>query len=122
MTPDTLLSAAEDAITAWLAAHGATPQPGLVEGYRLLALHRQAAGIASNFLACRETCRELIYQINCASVAADTTERARRLRLADMAGTHLALFVAGSLETAGLGTFCCAARPLHAPDAAQPRS
>ena len=122
MTGETLLVAAEDAIRAWLAAHDAAPEPGEVEGYRLLALHRQAARIAPNFLACRETCRELIYQINCASVAADAAERARRLRLADMAGTHLALFVAGSLETAGLGTFCCAARPLHAPDATQPRS
>ncbi|MGC8476103.1 MAG: hypothetical protein ACP5NP_07095 [Acetobacteraceae bacterium] len=122
MSPESLLSAAEEAVTAWLAAHGAAPEPGEVEGYRLLALHRQAARIAPNFLACRETCRELIYQINCAAAASDPAEHTRRLRLADMAGTHLSLFVAGSLETAGLGTFCCAARPLHAPDAAPLRS
>jgi hypothetical protein len=30
---------------------------------------------------------------------------------------HLALFVGGKLQVAGLGEFCCAARPLRAADA-----
>jgi hypothetical protein len=30
-----------------------------------------------------------------------------------MVAKHLALFVGGKLETAGLGEFCCSSRPLH---------
>ena len=36
-----------------------------VEGFRLLALHRQGARGDPSFNACRETCRELVYHRNC---------------------------------------------------------
>lgn len=114
-----LLAEAEAAIEAWLQAHDRVPTQASVEGYRLLALHRQAARGDASFNACRETCRELIYQCNVALAAEDAAEQAHRLRLAAMVGTHLGLFVAGKLETAGLGTFCCASRPLRAGDAAE---
>ena len=109
-----LLADAQAAVTAWLAAQGAEPTRDEVEGFALLGLHRQAARLDPSFNACRESCRELIYQCNVASAADDPAERARRLRLAAMVGAHIALFVAGKLETAGLGTFCCAARPVRA--------
>jgi hypothetical protein len=40
-------------------------------------------------------------------------DTARRLRLGAMVARHLALFVGGKLEVAGLGEFCCASRPLR---------
>lgn len=44
---------------------------------------------------------------------------ARRVRLAAMVARHLALFIDGKLEVAGLGEFCCSARPLRENEAAQ---
>ena len=111
-----LLADAETAVTAWLTAQGATATHEHVEGFHLLGLHRQAARLDPSFNACRESCRELVYQCNVAAAAEDEAEQARRLRLAAMVGDHIALFVAGKLETAGLGTFCCAARPVRATD------
>ncbi len=114
-----LLADGEAVLEAWLVAHRRRPGAGRVEGYRLLGLHRQAARGVPSFNACRESCRELIYQCNMAVAAEDQAERGRRLRLAAMVGRHLALFVGGKLEEAGLGEFCCSARPLHAaPDMA----
>ena len=108
-----LLAAAGTVLEAWLRAHDKRPTQALLEGFHLLALHRQAARGAPGFNACRESCRELIFQCNMASDAADTAGRARRLRLAAMVATHLALFVAGKLEDAGLGEFCCSSRDLR---------
>lgn len=107
-----MLAIAEAVIVRWLRAHGRTPTEARVEGYRLLALQRQGARRDPTFNACRESCRELIYQCNMAR--AYPAEAARRLRLAAMVCRHLALFVFGKLETAALGEFCCASRPLRA--------
>ncbi len=109
-----LLGFGEATLEAWLAAGQRRPTRARVEGYRLLALHRQAARGVPSFNACRETCRELIYQCNMAKVGEGAAERARRLRLAAMVARHLALFVGGKLEESGLGEFCCSAKPLHA--------
>ncbi len=109
-----LLADAQAAVTAWITAQGSEPTDDAVEGFQLLGLHRQAARLDPSFNACRESCRELIYQCNVASAAEDHAEQDKRLRLAAMVGDHIALFVAGKLETAGLGTFCCAARPVRA--------
>ena len=58
----------------WLASRGQTPDGSLVEGFRLLALHRQGARGEPSFNACRETCRELVYHHNCALLLADGRE------------------------------------------------
>jgi hypothetical protein len=108
-----LIEIGETALESWLAAKGAVPTDGTVEGFRLLALHRQGARGDPSFNACRETCRELAYHYNCARQAADATEAARRLRLGAMVARHLVLFIDGKLETAGLGEFCCSSRPLR---------
>ena len=48
-------------------------------------------------------------------------DTARRLRLGAMVARHLALFIGGKLEVAGLGEFCCSSRPLRQREAtAQP--
>ena len=110
-----LLDIAEAAITAWLHAHDVPPTAGRVEGFRLLALHRQGARVDPSFNACRESCRELIFQCNMAQE--EPVQAARRLRLAAMVCRHLVLFVFGKLGEAALGEFCCAARPLRAAEA-----
>ena len=109
-----LLEAAEAAIGSWLRASGESPTEGEVEGFRLLALHRQGARVDPSFNACRESCRELIYQCNMAQ--ARPTEATQRLRLAAMVCRHLQLFIAGKMENAALGEFCCAAKPLRKTD------
>lgn len=108
-----LLRASESVLEDWLLAHGRAPTAGRVEGFRLLALHRQAAQGDPSFNACRESCRELVYQCNMARAATDTAECARRLRLAAAVATHLGLFIAGKLENARLGEFCCSSRGLR---------
>jgi hypothetical protein len=111
-----LLAISETALTSWLTAKGRTPTDGAVEGFRLLALHRQGARGDPSFNACRETCRELAYGYNCVIAAPSGPDIARRLRLGAMVARHLVLFIDGKLETAGLGEFCCSARPLRAQD------
>jgi hypothetical protein len=108
-----LLAAGEMVLEEWLRAHGQEPTHRRVEGFRLLALHRQAARGEPSFNACRESCRELVFQCNMSVAADDAAGRARRVRLAAMVATHLALFVAGKLEDAGLGEFCCSSRDLR---------
>ncbi len=51
-----------------------------VEGFRLLALHRQGARGDPSFNACRETCRELVYHAIVARML-DGDDAARALRL-----------------------------------------
>ena len=84
------------------------------EGFRLLALHRQGARGDASFNACRETCRELVYHRNLVCLDPEHPDTARRLRLGAMVARHLALFIGGKLEVAGLGEFCCSSRPLRA--------
>jgi hypothetical protein len=108
-----LLALAEMIVEHWLSVSGVTPTTGTVEGFRLLALHRQGARGDASFNACRETCRELVYHHNLVWLDPAHVDTARRLRLGAMVAKHLSLFVGGKLEVAGLGEFCCAARPLR---------
>ncbi len=108
-----LLALGEAILERWLEAHDQRPTPSSVEGFRLLALHRQGARGDASFNACRETCRELVYHHNLVRLDPAHPEVARRLRLGAMVARHLALFVGGKLEVAGLGEFCCASRPLR---------
>ena len=110
---DELLALGEVVLETWVAARGETPTDGTVEGFRLLALHRQGARGEPSFNACRESCRELVYHHNLVRLDPAHRDTARRLRLGTMVARHLALFVGGKLEVAGLGEFCCSARPLR---------
>lgn len=103
----------EQVLEHWIAARGATPTLERREGFRLLALHRQGAKGDPSFNACRETARELVYHYNLVTAAPADVETVRRVRLAALVAKHLCLFVAGKLETAGLGAFCCAAKPVR---------
>ena len=116
-----LLRLGEAILEIWLAAHDVEPTTRTVEGFRLLALHRQGARGEPSFNACRETCRELIYHRNLVILDPAHADTARRLRLGAMVARHLALFIGGKLEIAGLGDFCCSSRPLrqHEATAAQ---
>ena len=115
-----LLDLGEAVLERWLKARGATATRQLSEGFRLLALHRQGAKGEPSFNACRETCRGLVYHYNLVCHEPGHPDTARRLRLAAMVARHLALFVDGKLEVAGLGEFCCSSRPLRERDAAPP--
>ncbi len=110
---DELLQLGETILETWLSAHGAAPTARTVEGFRLLALQRQGARGDPSFNACRESCRELIYHRNLVRLDPAHRETARRLRLGAMVARHLALFIGGKLEVAGLGEFCCSSRPLR---------
>jgi hypothetical protein len=110
---DELLTLGEGILETWLLARGDTPTTREVEGFRLLALHRQGARGEPSFNACRETCRELVYHHNLVQLDPAHPDTARRLHLAAMVARHLALFIGGKLEVAGLGEFCCSSRPLR---------
>jgi len=110
---DELVALGETILETWLAAHDTTPTTRAVEGFRLLALQRQGARGDASFNACRETCRELVYHRNLVWLEPAHPQTARRLRLAAMVARHLALFIGGKLEVAGLGEFCCSSRPLR---------
>lgn len=104
----------EMVLESWLTAKAAAPTQDEVEGYRLLALHRQGARGDTSFNACRETCREIIYLRNVIALYDDDAAQARHhLRLQAMVLRHLALFVGGKLQEAGLGDFCCSSRPIR---------
>jgi hypothetical protein len=119
---DELLALGETILERWLIAHGKTPTADTVEGFRLLALHRQGARGEPSFNACRETCRELVYHHNLVRLEPADPDTARRLRLGVMVARHLALFVGGKLEVAGLGDFCCSSRPLRQDEAISDRT
>lgn len=113
-----LLEAAETVMETWIEAHTGVPTQNTYEGFRLLALHRQIAREDPSFNACRESCRELVYQCNVAETESVLESKAQRLRMAATVLAHLALFIDGKLENARLGEFCCSARPIRARDAA----
>jgi len=115
---DDLLALGDAILECWLSAHSVTPTTSKVEGFRLLALQRQGARGDASFNACRETCRELVYHRNLVSLDPAHADTGRRLRLAAMVARHLALFIGGKLEVAGLGEFCCSSRPLRRGEAA----
>ena len=107
------LKMGEVVLETWLIARNGVPKERLKEGFRLLALHAQGAKGVPSFNACRETCREIVYQYNVVAAAENDGDRVRALRMMIMVVRHLALFVSGKLEVAGLGDFCCASKPLH---------
>jgi len=104
-----LLKDAESVLEAWLRARGEEPGQNTVEGFRLLALHRQGARGVPSFNACRETCREIAYHYNLMGVA----DEERLGTMMQMLVRHLELFVRGKMEVEGLGEFCCASRPVR---------
>jgi hypothetical protein len=111
---DAMLAMAERVLETWLAARGEIASDDTVEGFRLLALHRQGCKGTPSFNACRETCREVVFRRNVAMLYADDpAEAAQQRRLMAMTVKHLALFTGGKLTEAGLGDFCCSSRPLH---------
>jgi hypothetical protein len=112
-----LLGIGEQAMEAWLTAHDQVPTGESVEGFRLLAMHRQGARGDPSFNACRESCRELVYLRNRALAEPDPAAAARQISLGAMVARHLVLFVDGKLENSGLGEFCCSSRPLRQRDA-----
>lgn len=111
---DELMSLGEDALSHWVLARGEMPSQARKEGFRLLALQRQGARGDPSFNACRETCRELAYHYNLIVLEPEHPDRVRRVRLAAMLAKHLCLFIAGKLQVAGLGEFCCSSKPLRA--------
>jgi hypothetical protein len=110
---DELLKLGEVILERWLEAHDKPPTNDKAEGFRLLALHRQASRGDPSFNACRETCRELVYHRNLVVLEPNHTDVAQRVRLAAMVARHLALFIGGKLEVSGLGEFCCSSRTLR---------
>ena len=108
-----LLALAEAVLEHWVAARGGHPTGEQVEGFRLLALHRQGARGVPSFNACRETCREIAYHYNLLRLEPDAGQDERRRRMMVMLTMHLALFVSGKMQIEGLGEFCCASRPLR---------
>ena len=111
---DELLALGEAILEHWVVARGQVPTQERREGFRLLALHRQGASGEPSFNACRETCRELAYHYNLITAASPDVDQRRQLQMMSMVATHLLLFVAGKLDVAELGDFCCSARPVHA--------
>ena len=106
-----LLKRAEAVLEQWVRARGGEPTSDTVEGFRLLALHRQGARGEPSFNACRETCREVAYHYNL--LGQSDEKRQYRERMMAMLVQHLELFVRGKLEVAGLGEFCCSSKALR---------
>jgi len=104
-----LLQQAEAVLEEWVKARGEVPTAETIEGFRLLALHRQGARGVPSFNACRETCREIAYHYN---LLADEQGQ-KTLQMMTLLVEHLRLFVRGKLEVEGLGEFCCSSRALR---------
>ena len=104
-----LLTLGEQILENWLQSHELEPTINQHEGFRLLALHRQGAINDPSFLACRETCRELAYQVNLYRIKNDTAQ----VTMMAMVALHLLYFVRGKLEVQQLGEFCCSSKPLR---------
>lgn len=109
-----LLGVAEEVLETWILARGEEPARETREGFRLLALHQQGARGLPSFHACRETCREIAYHYNVLVADEAPQDCAQALRMMTLLVRHLALFVEGKLQVAGLGDFCCASRPIRA--------
>ena len=119
LTPDiqaaaeNLLKASEEVLEHWITARGEIPTDQEREGFRLLALHRQGAKGDPSFNACRETCREVVYHFNLVTLQPEHSDITDRLHMMGLVSKHLYLFVSGKLQVAGLGEFCCAAKPIR---------
>lgn len=108
-----LLALGEEVLEHWVAAKGLEPTHDEREGFRLLALHRQGCTDDPSFNACRETCRELVYHYNLVTLDPQHPETVQRMTMMTLVANHLLLFVAGKMQVAALGDFCCASRPLR---------
>ena len=108
-----MLALGEDVLEHWAAAKRLAPTRAKVQGFRLLALHRQGATGDPSFNACRETCRELVYHYNLIILEPDRADTARRLRMMRMVLAHICYFVSGKMQIAELGEFCCSSRVLR---------
>ena len=108
-----LLKASEEVLEHWITARGEIPTDEEREGFRLLALHRQGAKGEPSFNACRETCREVVYHYNLVTLQPEHSDITDRLHMMGLVSKHLYLFVSGKLQVAGLGEFCCAAKPIR---------
>ena len=108
-----LLALGEEVLEHWVTGRGHEPTTETREGFRLLALHRQGCTDEPSFNACRETCRELVYHYNLITGDPQHDAAAQRLLMMTMVANHLFLFVAGKMQVAALGDFCCASRPLR---------
>jgi hypothetical protein len=113
---DELLAMCEVILETWITAKGDQPTDETTEGFRLLALHRQAARGNPSFNACRETCREVVYHHNLVRLDPTSADAPRNIRLGAMVVRHLALFIGGKLQVDGLGDFCCSSRPIRQAD------
>lgn len=116
-TPSSLLAAGERILENWLEARDKRPTGRRHEGFRLLALQRQGAAGEPSFNACRETCREIAYHYNLLQEGGPEHGSPRVTGMMVMVTRHLLLFVRGKMEVAGLGEFCCSAKPIRAQDA-----
>jgi hypothetical protein len=112
-----LLRLGEEVLEHWVAAKNKVPTSAEIEGFRLLALHRQGAKSVPSFNACRETCRELVYHYNLISLEPDHADSEKRLILMRHLARHLYYFVSGKMQNEQLGEFCCSSRPLRINDA-----
>ena len=110
---ENLLKASEEVLEHWITARGEIPTDEDREGFRLLALHRQGAKGDPSFNACRETCREVVYHYNLVTLQPEHSDITDRLHMMGLVSKHLYLFVSGKLQVAGLGEFCCAAKPIR---------
>ena len=110
---ENLLTASEEVLEHWIAAREEIPTSDEREGFRLLGLHRQGATDDPSFNACRETCREIVYHYNLVTLQPEHSDIADRLYMMGLVSKHLYLFVSGKLQVAGLGEFCCAAKPIR---------
>lgn len=117
---DELLAMGEAVLVGWLTSKGVEPTDAEVEGFRLLALHRQGAKGDPSFNACRETCREIVFHRNLILHDPALPGIAGTVRLGAMVVRHLALFIGGKLEEAGLGEFCCSSRPVRQAEMLKP--
>ena len=104
-----VLKLGEFILENWLVAKGKEPTMETREGFRLLALHRQGAKGDPSFNACRETCRELVFQVNSFRENADS----KHIVSSIMVVKHLLLFIKGKLENNNVGEFCCSSKPLR---------
>lgn len=108
-----LLHVGEEALENWVIAQNKIPTDDKREGFRVLGLHRQGAKGEPSFNACRETTRELVYHYNLIRLEPNHPDTTHRLQLMQLVARHLVFFIGGKLQVAGLGEFCCAAKPIR---------
>ena len=111
---DELVGIGETILEIWLAAHGKTPTRA--DGRRASAcwrfIARAPGAMRASTPAARPAASWSITAILFVSIPCIPTRRGGCASAA-MVARHLALFIGGKLEVAGLGEFCCSSRPLR---------